>query len=196
MSGIADPSGKGLGVVAFDYDEDGDQDLYVANDGTPKFLYQNKGNGTFVDVAVKAGLSYNRGGKAEAGMGVDFGDYDKDGDFDIFVTNFSYETNTLYRNEGAYFKDVTRSVGLAEPSWRFLEFGTNFLDYDNDGDLDLYVSDGHVLDRASLFQSGVETEQEAQIFQNDGAGNYREVGAGAGAWFLRKQLGRGTAFGD
>ena len=129
-------------------------------------------------------------------MGVDFGDYDNDGDFDVFVTNFSYETNTLYRNEGAFFKDVTSSVGLADPSWLFLGFGTNFLDYDNDGDLDLYVSNGHVLDRASLFQAGVETEQEAQIFQNDGGGNFREVGAGSGAWFQLKQLSRGTAFGD
>ena len=133
-AGINDPSGKGLGVVALDYDSDGDQDLFVANDGTPNFLYQNSGNGTFGNAALAKGVALNGIGESEAGMGVDFGDYDNDGDFDLFVTNFSYETNTLYRNEGVFFKDVTAVAGLADPSHRFLGFGTNFLDYDNDGD--------------------------------------------------------------
>ena len=195
-AGINDPSGKGLGVVAFDYDGDGDQDLFVANDGTPNFLYQNLGDGTFENAALKKSVAHNGAGESEAGMGVDFGDYDHDGDFDLFVANFSYETNTLYRNEGMFFKDVTAAAGLADPSHRFLGFGTNFLDYDHDGDLDLYVANGHVLDKIALFQAGVEYRQEHQLFRNDGGGNYTETTAIAGEWFLHKQVSRGAAFGD
>ena len=195
-AGIDDPSGKGLGVVALDYDGDGDQDLFVANDGTPNFLYQNLGDGTFENAALKKGVAYNGVGESEAGMGVDFGDYDNDGDFDLFVANFSYETNTLYRNEGVFFKDVTTAAGLADPSHRFLGFGTNFLDYDNDGDLDLYVANGHVQDKIALFQSGVEYMQEHQLFRNDGGGGYAEASSISGEWFLHKQISRGAAFGD
>ena len=195
-AGIDDPSGKGLGVVALDYDGDGDQDLFVANDGTPNFLYQNLGDGTFENAALKKGVAYNGVGESEAGMGVDFGDYDNDGDFDLFVANFSYETNTLYRNEGGFFKDVTAEAGLADPSQRFLGFGTNFLDYDNDGDLDLYVANGHVQDKIALFQSGVEYMQEHQLFRNDGGGGYAEASSISGEWFLHKQISRGAAFGD
>ena len=195
-AGIDDPSGKGLGVVALDYDGDGDQDLFVANDGTPNFLYQNLGDGTFENAALKKGVAYNGVGESEAGMGVDFGDYDNDGDFDLFVANFSYETNTLYRNEGVFFKDVTAAAGLADPSHRFLGFGTNFLDYDNDGDLDLYVANGHVQDKIALFQSGVEYMQEHQLFRNDGGGSYAEASSISGEWFLHKQISRGAAFGD
>ena len=195
-AGIDDPSGKGLGVVALDYDGDGDQDLFVANDGTPNFLYQNLGDGTFENAALKKGVAYNGVGESEAGMGVDFGDYDNDSDFDLFVANFSYETNTLYRNEGVFFKDVTAAAGLADPSHRFLGFGTNFLDYDNDGDLDLYVANGHVQDKIALFQSGVEYMQEHQLFRNDGGGSYAEASSISGEWFLHKQISRGAAFGD
>ena len=195
-AGIDDPSGKGLGVVALDYDGDGDQDLFVANDGTPNFLYQNLGDGTFENAALKKGVAYNGVGESEAGMGVDFGDYDNDGDFDLFVANFSYETNTLYRNEGGFFKDATAEAGLADPSHRFLGFGTNFLDYDNDGDLDLYVANGHVQDKIALFQSGVEYMQEHQLFRNDGGGGYAEASSISGEWFLHKQISRGAAFGD
>lgn len=195
-AGIDDPSGKGLGVVALDYDGDGDQDLFVANDGTPNFLYQNLGDGTFENAALKKGVAYNGVGESEAGMGVDFGDYDNDSDFDLFVANFSYETNTLYRNEGGFFKDVTAAAGLADPSHRFLGFGTNFLDYDNDSDLDLYVANGHVQDKIALFQSGVEYMQEHQLFRNDGGGSYAEASSISGEWFLHKQISRGAAFGD
>ena len=195
-AGINDPSGKGLGVVAFDYDGDGDQDLFVANDGTPNFLYQNLGDGAFENAALTKGVAHNGAGESEAGMGVDFGDYDNDGDFDLFVANFSYETNTLYRNEGVFFKDVTAAAGLAEPSYRFLGFGTNFLDYDNDGALDLYVANGHVLDKIALFQSGVAYMQEHQLFRNNGDGSYTETSSISGEWFLHKQISRGAAFGD
>ena len=195
-TGIADLAGKGLGVVAWDFDGDGDQDVFVANDGMENYLYRNEGDGTFTDVALQVGAAFNADGDDEACMGVDFGDYDNDGDFDLFVTNFSHETNTLYRNEGGRFKDVTDAVGLGRPSWRFLGFGTNFLDYDNDGDLDLYVANGHVLDKIALFQSGVEYAQEHQLFLNDGTGRFALADTSSGAWFALAQVGRGTAFGD
>ena len=126
QAGIADPEGKGLGVVAWDYDRDGDQDLFVANDGMANYLYRNEGDGTFADAALQAGMAFNGEGRAEACMGVDLGDYDNDGDLDLFTTNFSHETNTLYASAGERFRDVTAAAGLSEPSWRVLGFGTGF----------------------------------------------------------------------
>ena len=131
-------------------------------------------------MALQAGVAYNLMGEGEAGMGVDIGDCDNDGDFDLFVTNFSHETNTLYRNDAGRFKDVTTIAGLGQPSWRFLGFGANFLDYDSDGDLDLYVANGHVLDRIALFQPGVEYAEEHQLFRNDGTCRYTDVSAASG----------------
>jgi len=195
QAGIASSAGKGLGVVAWDYDTDGDQDLFVANDGVANFLYQNNGDGTFADVALSSGIAYNARGEDEACMGVDFGDYDNDGDYDLFVTNFSRETNTLYRNDGERFIDVTAAAGLSRSSWSLLGFGTNFLDYDHDGDLDLYIANGHVLDKVALFQPGVEYAQKPQLLRNDG-GRYADVSDSSGAWFSRRQLGRSAAFGD
>ena len=195
-AGIANPNGKGLGVVAWDWNEDGYQDLYVANDGVANFLYQNAGDGTFRDIALQAGVAYNVRGQAEAGMGVDIGDCDRDGDWDLFVTNFSRETNTLYRNEGTYFKDVTAAAGLGRPSWLYLGFGTAFFDYDHDGDLDLYVANGHVLDRVHVLQPGVRYAQEHQLFRNDGACRFAEVTDRAGSWFAQEQISRGLARGD
>ena len=195
-AGVANPQGKGLGVVAWDWNEDGYQDLYVANDGVANFLYQNAGDGTFRDVALQAGVAYNVRGQAEAGMGVDIGDCDRDGDWDLFVTNFSRETNTLYRNEGTYFKDVTAVAGLGRPSWLYLGFGTAFFDYDHDGDPDLYVANGHVLDRVQVLQPGVRYAQEHQLFRNDGSCRFAEVGDRAGSWFAQEQISRGLARGD
>ena len=196
VAGIANPKGKGLGVVAWDWNEDGYQDLYVANDGEANFLYQNAGDGTFRDVALQAGVAYNVRGQAEAGMGVDIGDCDHDGDWDLFVTNFSRETNTLYRNEGTYFKDVTAAAGLGRPSWLYLGFGTAFFDYDHDGDPDLYVANGHVLDRVHVLQPGVRYAQAHQLFRNDSACRFAEVTERAGSWFAQAQISRGLARGD
>ena len=194
-AGIANPEGKGLGVVAWDYDRDGDQDLFVANDGMANYLYRNEGDGTFADVALQAGMAFNGEGRAEACMGVDLGDYDNDGDFDLFTTNFSHETNTLYASGGERFRDMTAASGLAQPSWRVLGFGTGFFDYDNDGDLDLYVANGHILERIPLFQPGVEFAQPDQLFANRG-GSFADVSDSSGTWFAAREVGRGAAFGD
>ena len=195
QAGIANPGGKGLGVVTWDYDRDGDQDLFVANDGMANYLYRNEGDGTFTDVALQAGMAFNGEGRPEACMGVDLGDFDGDGDFDLFTTNFSHETNTLYAGDGERFRDMTAAAGLARPSWRVLGFGTGFFDYDNDGDLDLYVANGHILERIPLFQPGVEYAQPDQLFANRD-GSFTDVSDSSGAWFATREVGRGAAFGD
>ena len=151
-AGIANPAGKGLGVVFCDYDRDGDQDVYIANDMVRNFLYRNNGDGTFLDVAYGAGVGFDVNGKPQAGMGVDCGDYDENGYPDLFVTNFADELNTLYENRGGgAFEDVTTRAGLGS-GFGPLGFGTKMFDIDNDGDLDLHVTNGHVVDNVKLYQ--------------------------------------------
>ncbi len=194
-------AGRGLGVALADFDRDGDTDIYVANDGTMNFLYENR-RGHFAEIGLQAGTRYNEDGRAEAGMGVDFGDYDNDGYQDIFVTNFGFETNTLYRNsEGTYFADVSAEVDLAEPTYDPLGFGTKFLDYDNDADLDLFVANGHVLDLMDDIDTtgNLSYYQTNQLLRNDmraGKRRFLDVSAQSGASFAVRNVGRGTAVAD
>ena len=185
----------GLGVVPTDYDSDGDSDLFVANDETPNVLFQNQGDGTFQDVALIAGVAYNGDGDVEAGMGADFGDYDQDGDYDLYVTHFFTETNTLYRNEGGVrFSDVTTTAGLAAPTVELLGWGTRFFDYDNDGRLDLFVANGHVYPQVDQAETGTTYRQLNQLFRNEGGGRFAPVSAGPG--LAQAKVSRGTSFGD
>ena len=185
----------GLGVVVADYDIDGDVDLFVANDETPNVLFRNEGDGTFKDVALLAGVAYNGDGDEEAGMGVDFGDYDNDGDPDLYVTNFFRETNTLYRSDGdGRFTDVTTTTGLAAPTISPLGWGTGFFDYDNDGLLDIFVANGHVYPQVDQLSVGSSYRQPNQLFRNLGGGQFSEVTAGPG--LLLEKVSRGTCFGD
>ena len=150
QAGIANPAGKGLGVTFCDFDRDGDQDVYVANDTVRNFLYRNNGDGTFTDVAYGAGVGFDGNGKPQAGMGVDCADIDGNGFPDIFVTNFSEELNTLYVNHGdGTFDDGTVAAGLRS-GFVPLGFGTKFYDVDSDGDLDIHVTNGHVIDNVEL----------------------------------------------
>ena len=185
----------GLGVVPTDFDGDGDLDLYVANDETPNVLFCNEGDGTFKDVALVAGAAYNGDGEEEAGMGVDAGDFDNDGDPDLYVTNFFSETNTLYRNEGSKrFADITAFAGLGAPTLNLLGWGTGFFDYDNDGDLDLFIANGHVYPQVDLLPTGSPYRQPNQLFSNQGDGHFAPVTAGPG--LLLEKVSRGTCFGD
>jgi hypothetical protein len=149
-AGIAAAKGPGLGVVAADFDGDGWTDLFVANDGAVNFLWRNRGRGEdgavhYSDEALLSGVALNRAGKAEASMGVDAGDFDGDGDLDLFMTHLMGETNTLYVNDGTgLFEDRTLETGLGAPSFPLTSFGTAWLDYDNDGRLDLFVASGAV----------------------------------------------------
>ncbi len=196
-AGIANPKGKGLGVVGGDYDGDGWTDIFVANDLTPDFLYRNNGDGTFTDQALLAGVAYGEDGVARAGMGVDLGDYDRNGTPDIYVTNFSLEPNSLHRNNGnGTFTESTFGAGVGNPTLLFLGFGTAFKDFDHDGWLDLFAANGHVIDNISLFDSSITYAQTNQLFRNDGDGRFTDVSDRAGAPFQVERVHRGAAFGD
>ncbi len=192
VAGFAENEGKGLGVVALDADDDGRFDLYVSNDSTPNFLWHNLGGGHFEEVGLFAGVAVNEQGKTEAGMGVDAGDVDGDGHLDLVVTNLSLETNTLYLGGAAGFRDATRAAGLFQPSLAVLGFGVDFLDLDDDGDLDLTVANGDVLDNIAELHEGLAAAQPGQLFANDGQGHFRELAASEVGPFALPRLGRGA----
>ncbi len=185
----------GLGAVWSDLDDDGDVDLYAANDQSGHNLYRNEGKGRFRDTALADGVAFNEDGRAQAGMGVDAGDFDNDGLFDLHVTNFSHDYNTLYRNSGAgYFLDVSFAAGVAEPSYLFLGWGTGFQDFDRDGFLDIFVANGHVYPEVAKEEIESDYAQRSLLFRNLGDGRFSEVGLEAG--LERPVAGRGAAFGD
>ena len=193
--GLVSTAGKELGVVFGDYDQDGDPDLYLANDLVPNMLYRNDG-ARFVDRGLASGTSLNGAGVAEAGMGVDMADADGDGDLDLFVTNFQWESNTLYNNlGGGFFADATAASGITRASMAFLGFGTGFFDWDNDGDLDLFVANGHVYDNVEKVDRAAEYAQRNQLLENAGAGTFVERGD-RGSGLALVQVSRGAAFGD
>ncbi|MGH9970596.1 MAG: CRTAC1 family protein [Pyrinomonadaceae bacterium] len=198
-AGVDKEFGHGLGVVVADFDKDGWIDIYVANDGDPNQLWINQKDGTFKNEALLAGAAVNRDGKAEAGMGVDAGDFDGNGTDDIFVTHLMDETNTLFTNLGkALFEDRTREAGLGMPGRRFTGFGTLFFDYDNDGWLDLLVVNGAVQLLPELLRKGdpYPLGQPNQLFHNTGKGNFVEVVDQSGLGFQLLEVSRGAAFGD
>ena len=194
-AGIADASGKGLGVVFGDYDRDGWPDIYVANDAVRNFLYHNSHDGTFAERAGLAGVAYGQDGQMEAGMGVDWGDYNSDGVLDLTVTNFQAEPNALYRGEGGFFSVATFAAGMGLPSLPFLGFGTQFFDPDLDGDLDLFAANGHVLDNVLDIDQSTNYGQRNLLFRNDG-GRFAEISAAAGPGFSLERVSRGSATGD
>ena len=194
--GLLPDAARELGAVFFDYDNDGDPDLYVCGDMTPNLLYRNDG-GRFTEQGPLAGCSYSDEGAVLSGMGVAAGDYDNDGLFDLFVTNHQREPNSLYRNLGnGLFADVTFGSGLGIPSLSSLAMGTVFFDYDNDGDRDLFVANGHLDDNVEWFDAGVTYAQPNQLFRNDGNGRFTEVTNSAGPGLALKQVSRGVAVGD
>ena len=196
-SGINKARGKGLGVVPGDIDNDGDMDIYVANDKVMNLLFINDGLGHFTEKALFTGVGFNENGRAEAGMGVDFGDVNRDGWPDLFVTNFSGETNTLYLNEkNGFLVDATFRTGLGHPSIHLLGFGTKFVDLDLDGWLDIFVVNGHVIDNIQLFNQDYQHAQQKQIFINQGNGIFLDKSESIGGDLLEPMVGRGAAFGD
>jgi hypothetical protein len=195
--GIADLRGNGLGVVMGDYDDDGWLDVFVANDTTPNFLLHNTGSGRFDEVALPAGVSVATDGRVRAGMGTDFGDVDGDGLLDLFVTNHELETHTLYRNLGrSLFAEVTAQSGLSTPTLPFVGFGTVLADHDNDGDLDIGIVNGHVVNMPSMIRPGATETQRKLLFVNDGRGRMREIGRQAGPGFADEKIGRTLVAGD
>jgi len=186
--------GKALGVLAADLDDDADVDLYVANDGVENFLFRNRGDGRFVEDALLAGVAFGETALGEAGMGVTGGDADGDGRLDLFVTNLSGELNAFYRNlGGGLFGYASHSAGLGHPSLLDTGFGAEFADFDLDGDLDLLVANGHVLDNAEAVSDVTRSRQRHRLFRNDG-GTFREVDALPAE--ASEGFGRGLAVGD
>jgi len=185
----------GLGVAVGDYDNDGDSDFYLANDQDPNFLFQNRGDGNFDEIALIAGVAYNGVGKEEAGMGTAFGDYDNDGYLDLTVSNFQTETNTIYHNEGNdFFMDLTITTGMAEQTYNYLGWGIKFFDYDNDGWQDVFVVNGHVMDNINQLEPNVTLPQKNLLFRNMLNGTFELVNGTDGLNI--KKVSRSAAFGD
>jgi hypothetical protein len=187
----------GFGVLATDYDDDGWVDLFVANDSNPNFLYHNRGDGRFESVGLLAGVALNADARAQAGMGVDGADYDGDGRLDLVVTNFAHDTDTLYRNQnGSEFQDVSIPAGLAGPTWVPMGWGTAFVDADLDGDVDLFVANGHIFPEVDRFPQLQETFRQKDLLLLNEGGRFRDVSASAGGGLQVEKAGRGLAAGD
>lgn len=196
-AGIRNPNSKSLGVTATDVNNDGWVDLYVACDLMPNLLFINRKNGTFRETGVSAGVAYSGDGAAEAGMGIAAGDYDNDGHMDLFVTNYSFEMNALYRNEGGgIFGYASETTGIGPPGLVHLGFGTRLFDADLDGWQDAVVANGHVLDDCAEQNSALEYAQVLQLFRNVEGRRFAEITRQAGPAFERKFVGRGLAIGD
>ncbi len=196
-AGVADPESKALGVALTDYNGDRWMDLFVANDTQPNQLYENRRNGTFVDVALTAGVAFNEAGVARAGMGVDAADYDGSGRQSLIIGNFSNEMMALYTNEGngLYIDEAPRAT-IGRASLLTLTFGCFFFDYDLDGLLDVFAANGHVADDIAAVQPRVTYAQRPHLFRNRGSRRFEEVTATAGAGLAQRLVARGAAYGD
>jgi hypothetical protein len=197
-AGVADTKGYyGFASVFVDVDDDGWLDLAVANDSVPRYLYLNKHDGTFQDISYISGFALNDEGREQASMGIAVGDYNRDGKVDFYITNFSDDYNTLYRNDGdANFSDVTFRAGIANLTIPFLGWGTGFLDYDNDGLLDLFVVNGHVYPGVDKQDWGTTWAQRPLLMRNLDGVKFQEVPPATGSGLAVVITGRGAAFGD
>ena len=185
----------GMGAAAADFDNDGWPDIYVACDTAPSLLYRNNHDGTFREVAVGAGTAFDEHGVALAGMGVGVGDYDADGWLDIVRTNFSEQVTVLYRNYGGAFEDASIRAGLGV-NRKYVGFGVDFFDFDNDGWTDIFVANGHVYSQIAGRKLHLSYRQPRLLYRNLGNGRFRDVSAEAGPAVTAENLGRGCAFGD
>jgi hypothetical protein len=197
-AGVSDPKGYyGFASVFVDVDDDGWLDLAVANDSVPKYLYRNKHDGTFEDISYISGFALNDEGREQASMGIAVGDYNRDGKVDFYITNFSDDYNTLYRNDGdGNFSDVTARAGIAMVTLPFLGWGTGFLDYDNDGLLDIFAANGHVYPGVDKQDWGTTWAQRPLLFRNLDGAKFQEVPPATGSGLATVMTARGAAFGD
>ncbi len=196
-SGVAAPVAKALGVVAFDYDEDGRIDIAVANDTQPNFLFHNKGDGTFAEVGALTGVAFSEDGVARGAMGIDAADYDGSGRASLVIGNFSNEMLALYHNERAgFFIDQAPVAGIGKATLLTLAFGCFFFDHDLDGRPDIFVANGHVENDINSVQKWVTYAQPPHLFRNLGSGRFEEVTAAVGDELKRPVVARGAAWGD
>jgi len=197
-AGVDDPKHYfGMQGVWGDLDNDGWPDLYVANDAGPNYLYHNNHDGTFEDIGLLSGAALSAEGREQGSMGVDFGDIDHDGLFDIFVTNFTEEPDALYWNRGKQgFTDISYASHIGQPSYPLVGWGTSFLDMDNDGWLDLFAANGHVYPQMDLVKGGAPYRQPFLLFRNNRDRTFEDVTAVSGLADLPPASRRGAAFGD
>ena len=197
-AGVADTRGYyGLSSVFVDVDDDGWLDLIVANDSAPKYFYRNKHDGTFEDFSYLSGFALSDDGREQAAMGIAVGDYNRDGKVDFCITNFSDDYDTLYRNEGdAMFSDVSYRAGIANLTIPFLGWGINFLDYDNDGLLDIFIANGHVYPGVDQKDWGTTWAERPLLLRNTDGSRFQEVPPATGSGLANVIPARGAAFGD
>ena len=196
-TGIYNTTGKGLGVVWGDYNNDSAPDIYVANDSTENFFYHNNGDGTFEEVGFMIGVALSEDGAAENGMGTAFGDWNNDGWLDLTVTNYAQQTNTLYHNDAdGFFTDATATTKTAQLTYPYLGWATAFIDYDNDGYQDLFVANGHLHENlAELGQQGTYGQRNL-LFRNNYNDTFTEVSETLGPGMKLEDVSRGATFAD
>ena len=196
ISGIGAVAGPSMATLCFDYDDDGDSDVFVANDEQPNFLFQNDGAGKFKEVAVLAGVAYDFHGKANSNMGVDCADYDNDGKLDLFTTDYQSEMPVLYRNLGrGHFAEATSAARIPGDLFAHVHWGTGFVDFDNDGDRDLFVACGH-FDKIELIDDRTAYKVRNYLLENTGDGKFRDVSKQSGSGLAVVESSRGAAFDD
>ena len=196
-AGLDLSSGRQLGAVFGDIDGDGDQDLFVANDTKANYLFINRGDGTFSEEGIVAGVAHSGDGVAESAMGADVADYDNDGRLDIVVATFQWLPNTLYHNDGdGFFSDVTFAAGLGKESVPYLGMTSAFLDYDNDGYLDVFLANGHLDENVKEYDPSASYAQVNQLFRNLRDGTFEEVTEVSGPGMRLARVSHGAAFGD
>ena len=196
-AGIYQPQGKNLSVQAADYDNDGWPDLFVANDGLNAYLYHNERNGTFKEIGLSAGMAVTSRGTVMAAMCISLGDYDNDGQLDLYISDFQRSSDHIWHNDGkGFFDEVSDEAGITRPTRDVLSFGGGFFDYDNDGWLDIFIANGHVYPEVEQATPGTHYRQINSLFHNEGNGKFVEVGKSSGSGFETPYVGRGAAFAD
>jgi enediyne biosynthesis protein E4 len=190
-------AGRGLAVMCADYDDDGDADVFIANDMSQDFLYKNRGDGTFEEAAFLAGMALSEDGTMGNGMGIDIADMDNDGRLDLFITNFQDQVNTLYHNDAdGFFTDVSYPSETGAVSLSMLAWGCALADFDNDGLRDIFVANGHIHDNIEVFDDIGTYAQRKLLYRNLGDGTYAEMGGVSGAGMAVPRVSRGAAVGD
>jgi hypothetical protein len=196
-AGIYGLDGKNLSVQAADYDNDGWPDLFVANDGLAAYLYHNGGNGKFQETGISAGMAYTTAGNTMAAMCISLGDYDNDGLLDLYISDFQKSSDHLWHNAGGGFMDeVSKEAGIVGPTRNVLSFGGGFIDFDNDGWLDLFIANGHVYPEIEQISPETRYKQKNTLFRNEGGKKFIVVSEEAGIDGLSARAGRGVAFVD
>jgi len=196
-SGVALSAGTGMGIVSADYDDDGDTDVFVCNDTAQNFLFINDGTGKFTEMGVVIGAAYNSYGSENASMGVDCGDYDNDGRLDFFMTSYQSELPVLYHNLGnGVLEDATHRTGAGEGLFPYVNWGTGLVDFDNDGDRDIFIANGHVEDNVDLHDKSTAYRVRDTLMVNTGDRRFVDASDAIGDELLPVHAGRGAAFDD